>query len=562
MIGLEAEPVAVARESSDAELYLDAIRGRVVHVLGLLDREPHSRTYGCFDRTFWAWKFTDFPGARFQEGLCALGYLYATPYPESPYHASPRLLRWISAGFDFWCANQRKSGDFDEAYPFERSLAATAFTTFYLCEAWQFLDGELPERTRETFLRALGRAADWLSRNDETHGFLSNHLAAAAGALMHAHRITGVERYEQRAKHFIEKILSHQSTEGWYDEYGGADIGYQTHGSFYLARCLELGADSALQDSLERSFRFLAHFVHTDGSLGGEYASRNTQAYYPAAFEMLATRSGTARWIAQTLRPSVCSLAAAGLGSVDAYNLFPLLNNYVFAHRAMAARGEDGAALEPPSETVGQEHFPGAGLLKVRRGRYEAIVGLGKGGVTKVFDRTKRRLVASDCGWIGRLEGGSIITSQWEDPARRLDIGKDRIVIEGVFVRVSRPTMNPWTFFCFRLVTLTIGRLPGVSSWVKGMLVKVLIYRRNETPIRFVRTISFGEDMVEISDRFHGEAKLESLERGEFFTSIHMGSSRYFVPHELTVAVAAPTDTVHREEIARGVERVRRIALD
>ena len=47
---------------------------------------------------------------------------------------------------------------------------------------------------------------------------------------------------------------------------------------------------------------------------------------------MMSARSGTAHWIAATMLPTVEKLAAAGLGTVDVYNYFPLLNNDVFAY--------------------------------------------------------------------------------------------------------------------------------------------------------------------------------------------------------------------------------------
>ena len=78
----------------------------------MLDREALSPTSGCLDRTYWAWKFTDFPGARFQEGLCALSYLYALPDPTNPYAGRAPLLTWIGRGFDFWSRIQRSAGDF------------------------------------------------------------------------------------------------------------------------------------------------------------------------------------------------------------------------------------------------------------------------------------------------------------------------------------------------------------------------------------------------------------------------------------------------------------------
>ncbi|MCA8955174.1 MAG: hypothetical protein KDC87_03815, partial [Planctomycetes bacterium] len=385
-----------------SETYRNAILAEIPRVISLLDREEFSRTRGCFDRTFWAWKFTDFPGARFQEGLCVLGFLWATDLPNSPYYHNARLLAWIAGGFDYWCGIQRRTGDFDEAYPLERSLAATAFTCHYLGEAWQFVGEHLPAATAQRFRKTLGRAGDWLCRNDETHGFLSNHLAAAATALWHAHLVCGEARFAERSRYFLDKVLTHQSAEGWYEEYGAADPGYQTHGSYYLARHLELSGDPRLAESLDRSFAFLAHFIHPDGSLGGEYTSRNTQTYYPAAFEMRKADSAHASWIAREMLSAVETRSAAGLGTVDIYNLFPLLNNYVFAY--LAAVRFEGRAKPPaaPDEGAHTWHFPGTGLLKVRRPGYDLFVGLTKGGVVKLFDRERRELVYSHCGYIGR----------------------------------------------------------------------------------------------------------------------------------------------------------------
>ncbi len=297
------EPIPTGRTA--ASVYADAILAEAPRVLSLMDREALSPTAGCCDRTYWAWKFVDFPASRLQESLCVLAFLYATPLPQSPYYRNRQLLDWIARGLEFWSRIQHSDGSFDEAYPFERSLAATSFTSFYIGEALEMLAGDLPASTVTATRETLSRAGAWLSANDETHGFLSNHLAAAAAALAHAHRQTGDARFKERSAYFLDKILRRQSSEGWYDEYGGADPGYQTHGSFYLARCWQFSGDERLLESLTRASRFLAHFVHPDGSIGGEYASRNTQTYYPAAFEMLAHRDPSSAWIARTMRPGI-----------------------------------------------------------------------------------------------------------------------------------------------------------------------------------------------------------------------------------------------------------------
>ncbi|MDY6989589.1 MAG: hypothetical protein SWQ30_16200 [Thermodesulfobacteriota bacterium] len=521
--------------TNSAHIYRDAMLSEAHRVLSLLDRERFSPTFGCFDRTYWAWKFTDFPGARFQEGLCVLSFLYASPFEGNPFYQSSRLLDWITGGFDFWTKIQYPDGSFDEAYPFERSLAATAFTSFYLSEALNFLDGNLATDTENRFRIALERAGGWLVRNDEKHGFLSNHLAAAAAALYHIYRICGQTRFQRRSDYFLERILDHQSSEGWYDEYGGADPGYQTHGSFYLARLLDLSDNNDIADSLEYSFQFLAHFIHADGSIGGEYGSRNTQTYYPAAFEMLSGRSGKAHWIAATMLSSVEDFSAAGLGTVDIYNLFPLMNNYVFAYLACKKQNHRTKPMILPKDDHSTIHFPQAGIFKIRNSKYELYIGLSKGGVVKAFSMEDKRLCLNDCGYIGRLKSGKMISSQSFDRCRHIRFNNDHVVIEGKFSEFTRPVLSPFTFVGFRAFTLTFGRFRKFSYLLKTLLVKVLIHRRHELDLKYRRRISWQSDAFAIEDWLQGTIgdKIDHLRREDLFTTIHMGSSRYFLPNEI-----------------------------
>ena len=76
-----------------AQVYFEAICREAPRVLGLMDREPLSPTRGCMDRTYWGWKFTDFPGARFQEGVCVLSFLYTSSAERNPYRGNGHATR-------------------------------------------------------------------------------------------------------------------------------------------------------------------------------------------------------------------------------------------------------------------------------------------------------------------------------------------------------------------------------------------------------------------------------------------------------------------------------------
>ena len=112
-------------------------------------------------------------------------------------------------------------------------------------------------------------------------------------------------------------------------------------------------------DSLARSVAFLKHFIHPNGTLGGEYGSRNTEFYFPAGFEMLAPACADAASIARFMRPFVAQSVPAGLAMMDRYNLLPMLNNYLFAVTACGDAPTPAARPRTfPASRKGSGTFP------------------------------------------------------------------------------------------------------------------------------------------------------------------------------------------------------------
>ena len=95
--------------------------------------------------------------------------------------------------------------------------------------------------------------------------------------------------------------------------------------------------------------------------------------------------------------------------------------------------------------------------------------------------------------------------------------------------------MKPWLFLGFRMFTLTLGRVPALARWVKARLVRTLIYKRRTIDVRFTRRIEFTDDAVRVKDVLAGPggSGIVDLRWSARFTTIHMGSSRYFVRNEI-----------------------------
>ncbi len=515
-------------------------------LLSRMDREKPSKTYGSFDRTFWAWKFTDFSGSRFQEGVYALTWFYKSNTPSNPYYNNSHVLEWICAGFEYWQKLQHKDGSFDEAYPFERSLAATSFTSFYLGEAFLKIKDDLPYDLQQSLIKTFEKAGLWLCQNDERHGVLSNHLAVAAASLEIIYRITINQVFSDRANYFIGRIIDKQSTEGWYEEYGGADIGYQTHGTFYLARYWQLTKDEKLLKSLQLANKFLSYFIHLNGTLGGEYASRNTSFYFPAGYEILASVCENARSIALSMRFSVDRQIAAGLSMMDAYNFCPILNNYLFASDNIYD-GEEKSILPFMEDKIHQE-FPKAGLVVHVTQNYQAIFAPSKGGVLKIYSKKINDLAISDCGYWIKLKNGKFISTQGFIQTPIAQYGVDEVKTQTSFSYIKQKVMSPWLFIAFRVFMLTFGRQNQIALMVKNILVKFLVVGNKNFDATLNRKILFSSDCVTIEDELNfgknsnmGDAIVEAK-----FSSIHMGSSRYFQKDELNIPSMPPIQSSKR----------------
>ena len=537
-------------------IFLCPVKKELSRLISLENREPFSKAYGCFDRTYWGWKFTDFPGARYQEAVYALAYVYKKSIEGTSFANNEKTLKWASAGLNYWKKLQHANGSFDEAYPMEQSLAATAFTSFYLGEAFFMLSEELKESEKDLFRSTFSKAGAWLCHNDEKHGTLSNHLSAAAVALYVIHNITGETRFERRAQYFLDRIYDSQSKEGWYEEYGGADVGYQTHTTFYLSRLWQYTQDDNLLESLKRSIGFFKFFIHPNGTVGGEYCSRNTEFYMPAGFEILAPVCHDAAKIAKFMRQSIKNQTGVGLETMDAQNFLPLLNNYLFAAEYSTLLDNVEGAL--PFQQGGEWDFPDAGLVVKSNSYYHAILAPSKGGVIKIYDSKKRNLHFSDCGYWVKLEKGDIASNQNLGRLGEIQRNGKEVVISSFFKEIKQQTLSPFKFILFRLFSLTFGRIPNVAYWLKNFLVKNLIIGSRPLPIQLLRKVKFLEKEIKIVDeiKLTGNISLNFIQPEAKFASIHMGSSRYFCVQDMN------SKSLKREGLLQDLIANRNVRID
>jgi hypothetical protein len=505
------------------------IERSIQHLLCEQNRDPFSKTYGCFDRRFWAWKITDYPESTFQRNVYPLAWLLKHTNQQRK-EIIDVLIEAITAGLKYATQIQHKNGSFDQAFPYEHSFGATAFLLESLLKSYQIIQNKCSFPLKKQFERCLRLSADFLCHHNETHGFISNHQASAVLSLLTSAAFFNDMKYERRAIELLNTILTNQSKEGWFLEYNGADPGYQTLSIHYLAQVYKRKPEAKLKSAIQKALSFLSWFVHPDGTFGGEYGSRRTAIYYPGGIALLSSEFPTAGSICRFMIKSIIENRTVTLDQIDMGNLAPLLSSYLLLLDTYPSDQLQNVPLLPFEKESVNQNFPDGGFYIRGTHQYYAIVGVSNGGVLKIFDKKRKVIMRNDCGYFGQTKKGAYITTQITDRSCSCQIKSNKIEIYTPFYEVSQIIPTASLFIVLRLLNLTIMRNIKLGNYVKRLLVKVLMKEKQIAPLVLTRKLRFDNDKVFVHDilQLKKSLCLSWLKFGQSFVAIHMSSGRYF----------------------------------
>lgn len=251
---------------------LEAVQ-QVPRVLGMIDREKDSPTFGCADRYFWHYKLHDFPNARFQEAAEILALAFKYRHASNPFFGQERVRQWATAAIRFWEKIKSSDGSFDEAYPYERSFCATAFSSMHAARALILL-----EESPSADLQTVGR---WLMRHDALD--TANQRAASVAAMAYLSKISGNDRLRLSARSRAHDMVEAYERLNRFDEYGGSDTGYSSIALSALSLYDGCAQDGDLSAWIKTRSDEAGRVLRQDGSYEYEGQSRRTQFFYPFA---------------------------------------------------------------------------------------------------------------------------------------------------------------------------------------------------------------------------------------------------------------------------------------
>lgn len=505
------------------------IRANLPRLLALFDSDPTSASHGMGDRYYWAWGLIDFGNATFQgaaHGMARLWVAGLWPYDTCKSTFLARIDALVQAAKRL----TRRDGSLEEAIPHEGSYCVTALVAFDLLCTLDLLDAEISPAQSAQWQAAISPMIRFLLNADETHALISNHLATAAAALARWYRLTGEDNSERKARQLIKRILAHQSCEGWFREYEGADPGYQSLCTYYLADLHRTCPGWDLLEPLRQSIRFLHYFAHPDGSFGGLYGSRCTRFYYPAGVLALSEVIPEAQALANYMETSIAQQRTVTLSAMDEPNLIPMFNAYAWAatqcHQQIQPNSQSNSQLVPSIyQATHRRWLPQAGLLIDRGKRHYSLISTHKGGV--VYHFVDQQQVRVDSGLVMRDRRGQLGSTQGNNPDNRVIRTETSLQVTAPFTAMPRQLPGPLQFLMIRLLSLTAFQSRPLREWIKRRLVSLLITRKTTWPISNQRMIHLGPDLS-IQDTPSRMLGYHPVPVPGAFVPIHMASQGYW----------------------------------
>jgi hypothetical protein len=406
-------------------------------------------------------------------------------------------------------------------------------------------------RSPDRFLDFFALRGDWLLAHNET-GQLANHQAFAALALYNVYLLTNDGRYRRGSNHFRDLTLSWGKSEGWFQEYEGADPGYHSCSIAFFGKLWQKSNDPKIKEALLKAVDFAHLFMHPDGSYAGEYGSRNTFHFYPHGFELMAPFSRKAGEIAD-------SFLYKGMPNRTRYynDDDRMAAHYVYdwmhSWRDYAKDRPGPVALPEMSDA---RWLPEAKMQVVRTPSYHLVANASKGGAYKAV--SAKGAFAGDTGLIGELEDGRIIVTHIMGKNRITPSEDGRSVdIQGVFQLRKQLLPTPFKQVLFRLFMLTVGRFN--ANAVRSALQKILIVQKAPLRIRFRRQIKAEDDAVTIVDEvaLPPGVRFKRLSAGTDATSIYVANSNVFQESTLLPWTHFTADELRTLNETRRIRKVR-----
>ncbi len=501
--------------------FLVSVAARALpRILTQICRDPDSTFYGCCDRDWWHYRIRDFPSIILQQA----GYALALAANRSPPAQRGHSNALAAQTCRFWNARARRYGAFEEYYPWEQGYPPLAFSTLAVAKLCHlgvvaFADVE----------PGLSVAARQLTTRFESEA--ANQQVAGTAALAFIQKLSPAMVPANRFRQILDRTLALQTTEGWFPEYDGPDLGYLSVTMDCLWDIYDATGDERCRAAISAAADYIAWFVLGPVGGGGMHNSRNTDYIVPYGLVRTACADGQDSASASAV---VSALYGRGeddhfLNSVDDRYWCHYIGHSVF--RALDLLQTSSLAPVQARVVPRRRTMPESGHASLQgeapRGP-SVLVSARKGAIFSAAWPQGER--ATDLGWIVR-SGRRRWVSHWWSMEWQVASDDNEVECDGFLVLHRERSSTPWKHMALRAVSFLLGRR------LIGLLKRVLIYKKSARDLRFARRVRCDGDIVVVEDRITGLRRNDELVRAPRASKRHVASANAYHPEDFDLLV-------------------------
>ncbi len=499
-------------------------------ILTQVNRDPHSTTYGSFDRNWWHYKIRDYPSIILQQG----GYfLLELAQMESFKDHRESFIKLAEGTLDFWVKRSLKKGAYEEYYPWEDGYPPLAFSTLAMAKLADKLSINTPELNH-----ALKVAARKLQNRFEYQA--ANQQIAGLAALSVIQKIRPTLVSPERFEELSQKTLSLQDEEGWYMEYDGPDLGYLSVSLDCLWDLYDHTRDSRFLASAEKAAQFICETVLFNQGPIGMNNARNTDYIVPYGLSRFVKHTN------KTLSNNVNQLIKILYDSVEEpLHFFKAVDDRYWCHyigHSVARAAQiltSSKVFEVENNSSLSHFFPNAGYWLQQYKNNILLVSAKKGGILTLKKDDFRYF---DFGWMLTNQKKQYVTHWW-DSSSEVEYRENEIQISCSMVSHSDNNSNPFKHMALRVLSFTLGH--HIINFLKNQL----IFKNKKSSYTFQRSILLNkkESEIQITDTIQHLKGDEKIEKALRFSKRHVASADSFHSEDLTHNTGFKEDiSIHR----------------
>ncbi len=428
-----------------------------------------------------SWSSRDFPSIILQQGGHAL---WSASQLRACAEQGEALKKVAAAACRFWNLRATRRGAFEEYYPWEQGYPPLAFST--LAAIKLAAEGAIaPAEVHAGAAVASGQLQDRFESQ------AANQQIAGLAALAWVRKLWPELVSDAQFESIVNRSLALQHAEGWFEEYGGPDLGYLSVTIDCLWDLFDATGDKRFVDSLYRAVEYIGLLSSaTAGGSIGMHNSRNTDYLVPYGLVRAAAERPGHVGLIQRLFSNADNPAHFFAAVDDRY-----VGHYVGQSLFRAVRLLERLPLASPvavKEPAAIERLLQSGhFLSVKPGGENLLVTLRKGGV--VSGRAGGNSFC-DFGWI--VEDAGQFISHWWSSDWQYGREKNRLWVEGPLFEHQEVATTPGHHLALRLFSFLFGR-----RLIAGLKTK-LIFEKRQSAIRFRRIVDSNAGAVRIADTF------------------------------------------------------------